>query len=287
MSTDSKYYQYNPEKRNVFIETHGGRNNVIIALVYMFLGSIASFGASIVEVFLRRKFGERYLTLSLSIIIFLAMNFAYDYLAMIAVAMGARISRDGETFLFIFSLIYLGLSIMHRLEIRKYGTTYDFNRFSLSDGERAPFWRKIIGKKFLKIKVTSYLVSVLLEPLIPVIVGLLMLPFEFSSIVGAILIFSGICYALKNFGMAQSGRNWVLDNIDKRITNEVQYDVFIGRKPKSETKGVYLPIELPEDEATRLALYKSVEDSTGYTHNIWESDDLESKADGSREGGNG
>ena len=279
MSTDSKYYQYNPEKRNVFIETHSGRNNVIITLIYIFLGSIASLGASIVEVFLRKKFGERYLTLSLSIIIFLAMNFAYDYLAMIAVAMGARISRDGEVFLFIFSLIYLGLSIMHRLEIRKYGTTYDFNRFSLSDGERAPFWRKIIGKKFLKIKVTSYLVSVLLEPFIPIIIGLLMLPFEFSSIVGAILIFSGICYALKNFGMAQSGRNWVLDNIDKRITNEVQYDVFIGRKPKSETKGVYLPIELPEDEATRLALYKSVEDSTSYAHNLWESDDLESKID--------
>ena len=287
MRTDSKYYLYNPEKRNVFIETHSARGNSILGLVYFVFGFFLSAASSIVEVFLRKKFGERYLTFSQAIILFILMNTIYDYIGMTyAVLFGARLGRDGETFLFIFSVIYLGLSIMHRLEIRKYGTTYDFKRFSLSNGEIAPFWWKIIGKKVIGIRITKYLVYVLLEPAIPVLAGLLFLPFEFTRAVGVLLVLSGFCFGLRNISMAQSGRNWVLDNIDKRITNEVKYDVFIGRKPQSETKGVYLPIELPEDEATRLALYNSVEDTTGYAHDIWESDDLDESRSG-RETGNG
>lgn len=287
MKTDSRYYLYNPEKRNVFIETHQGRGNAVLALVFAVFGFFLSAASSIVEVFLRKKFGERYLTLSQAIILFILMNIAYSSLEIISIMIfRERLGRNGETFLFIFSCIYLGFAIKHRLEIRKYGTAYDFKRFSLSHGLRAPFWRKIIGKKYIGIRVTNYLVSVLLEPAIPVLIGLLFIPFEFTRTVGVILMFSGVCFGVKNFQMAQMGRNWVLDNIDKKITNEMKYDVFIGRKPQSETKGVYLPIELPEDEATRLALYNSVEDTTGYAHDIWESDDLDKNKRG-RETGNG
>lgn len=267
--TDSLFYKYNPEKRNIFIEIHNSRNNAALEFFTSFFMMFASHASAIVEVFLRRRFGERYITLAQSIGLFLFMNFVYGYLDD-----WFRL-KGGQFFLFLFSVVFLGLAIYHRLEINKYGTAYDFKRFSLSDGDIAPFWWKIIGKRFLGLKISSYHVRVLLEPAIPILVGILFSLFEFSQAVGVILIFCGFVYGLRNFTKAQKGRNWVLDNIDKKISNEMKYDVFIGRKPKKDTKGVYLPIELPEDEQTRTALCNTVSSSMSDTKDIWVNDFLD------------
>ena len=270
MSTESKYYEYNPEKRNIFIETHKGRHNYAGNFFLSFFMMFASHASAIIEVFLRKRFGERYITLSQAFTLVLALNFGYEYLDDMF-----RFRLDGDTWsIFIFSIVFLGFSIKHRMEISKYGTAYDFKRFSLSDGEVANFWSKIIGKKILGKKVSLYHVHVLLEPAIPVIVGLPLLPLEFTRPIGVILIICGVIYSIRNFSKAQQGRNWVLDNIDKKITSEMKYDVFMERKPKTETKGVYLPIELPDDEETRKSLYNMVEDSFSNTHDLWENDFL-------------
>ncbi|GAA3643602.1 hypothetical protein [Flavivirga jejuensis] len=271
MSTESKYYEYNPEKRNIFIETHKGRQNHAGDFIFGFFMMFASHASAIVEVFLRKRFGERYITFSQSITLFFVLNFGYAYLDDIF-----RFRLDGDTYsIFIFSTVFLVFSIRHRMEVSKYGTAYDFKRFSLSDGETANFWSRVIGKKFLGIKISSYHVHTLLEPAIPVIIGIPLLPLEFTRPIGVLLIICGIIFGIRNFSKAQKGRNWVLDNIDKKITNEMKYDVFIGRKPKQETKGVYLPIDLPEDEGLRKSLYNMVEDSFSGTNDLWENDSLD------------
>lgn len=278
-TTDSLFYKYNPEKRNVFIEIHGSRNNMALEFFTGIFMMFASHASAIVEVFLRRRFGERYITLAQSIGLFIVINLAYSF-----IDDWFRL-KGGQGFLFVFSLIFLGLAIYHRLEVSKYGTTYDFKRFSLSDGEIAPFWWTIIGKKFLGLRISSYHVRVLLEPAIPVLLGAFFLLFEFSQAVGVILFFCGIIYGIRNFTKAQKGRNWVLDNIDKKISNEMKYDVFIGRKPKKDTKGVYLPIELPEDELTRTALYNATANSMSDSKDIWVNDFLDEKNSVGAEGG--
>lgn len=279
MSTDSQYYKYNPEKRNIFIEINQSRTNHAREFIISFFMLGASGGSAIVEVFLRKKFGERYITLAQSIGLFFLLNIGYIWLDNLF-----RFRIDGGgVFMFIFSCAFLVFAIIHRLEISRYGTAYDFKRFSLSDGEIAPFWYKIIGRKIGFIKVNHYLVTVLLEPAIPIIVGVLFTMIPFTRPVGVVLIICGFFFGANNFSKAQQGRNWVLDNIDKKISNEMKYDVFIGRKPKKDTKGIYLPIELPEDEKTRKSLYNLVEDSFGQSDNIWTNDYLDKK-DGNREG---
>jgi len=278
-NTDSLFYKYNPEKRNIFIEIHKGRSNFVMEMFLGIFMIFASHASAIVEVFLRRRFGERYITLAQSIGLFLAIIILYSW---------ADNIFDGQLdspFLLIFAFVFLGFSIWHRLEIKRYGTTYDFKRFSLSDGEIAPFWWKIIGKKYLGIKVTSYLVHVLLEPAIPVVIGFLLMSNKYTYTLGALLFLCGIIFGFRNFSKAQQGRNWVLDNIDKKISNEMKYDVFIGRKPKNDTKGVYLPIELPEDEETRQALYKAVDSSFNEGEDIWVNDFLGESSGGSESGG--
>ena len=273
-STDSLYYKYNPEKRNIFIEMNQSRNNMVIDFFLGIFSIFASQASAIVEVFLRRRFGERYITLAQSIGIFLVM---------VAAMMFDPLKNLLGLSWFLFALVFLAFSIRHRLEIKKYGTAYDFKRFSLSDGEIAPFWWNIIGKRFLGIQVTYYTVVTLLEPAIPIIAGIILTIFAFTRPVGVLLFFCGILYAFRNFDKARLGRNWVLDNIDKKISNEMKYDVFIGRKPKQDTKGVYLPIELPEDEETRQALYNAVDASMSDGQDIWVNDFLDEAQDSLKE----
>ncbi|MDD7887865.1 hypothetical protein [Flavivirga sp. 57AJ16] len=275
MSTESQYYRYNPEKRNVFIEIHKGRTNHVSEFVLGFFMMFASHASAIIEVFLRKRFGERYITLAQSIGLFLILNISYSWLDNL---FRLRINGAGIV-LFIFSCAYLGFSIYHRMEIKKYGTTYDFKRFSLSDGELNTFWVKILGKIFRGMKVSNYTIHVLIEPAIPVLIGIIFVLIPITRVVGMILIFCGIIYGLRNLSKAQQGRNWVLDNIDKKICSEMKYDVFIGRKPKQDTKGVYLPIELPDDEGMRKSLYNLVEDSFQTTKDIWDNDFLDGKGD--------
>ncbi|GAB5476340.1 MAG: hypothetical protein Mars2KO_44390 [Maribacter sp.] len=179
------------------------------------------------------------------------------------------------------------MSIKHRLEIRKHGTAYDFKRFSLSDGEIHPLWYNIIGKKIGPIKITSYLVHVLLEPLVPIGLGILLYLIEPTRLLGGLWFICGLGFGFKNFQKAQQGRNWVLDNIDKQISSEMRYDVFIGRKPKKDTKGVYLPMDLPEDPKVAQSLYEMVDTSFESTGDFWVNDDLDDKPEhgGNESGG--
>jgi len=299
MSTESQYYRYNPEKRNIFIEMHKGRTNYLKEIIVGFLMLFASQASAIVEVFLRRKFGERYITLAQSIglfaliiltipaIIYFQLTFQSS-LAGFGLTFSKKLSfmiQSVDRFLALFMIVFLARSIYHRLEIKRYGTAYDFKRFSLSDGEIFPFWWKIIGQDFGFGKVTYYLVVVLLEPAIPILLGLFFTLIPFTRLTGILIFICGVLFLIRNFNKAQQGRDWVLDNIDKKISNEMKYDVFIGRKPKKDTKGIYLPIELPEDEETRQALYNMVEDSFSNGSEIWSNDYLDDASNGT--GGRG
>ncbi len=287
MSTESQYYKYNPEKRNIFIEINQGRTNYVKEILVGFLMLFASHGSAIIEVFMRKKFGERHITLAQSIGIFIAIIYAFPlyafiYLTLTSSVFGMSFSKKIEMatqatdrFLTLFMLVFLIFSIYHRLEIRRYGTTYDFKRFSLSDGEIMPFWWKIIGKNYGFGKITYYLVVVLLEPAIPILLGLLFMLIPFTRITGVLIFACGVLFMIRNFHKAQLGRNWVLDNIDKQISGQMKYDVFVGRKPKKDTKGIYLPIELPDDDETRKTLYNIVEDSFSTTEDIWANDYLD------------
>ena len=286
MSTESKYYRYNPEKRNVFVEIHRGRRDYAAEVIGGVTETIASYCASIVEVFLRKRFGERYITLRQSIIIFLVINFIFPW---IDDFFRLRIGDDGQFFLTLFSLVYLGFAIYHRREITRYGSAYDFKRFSLSDGESADFWyKRVIGKRIFGIEITIYTVQVVLEPAIPVLIGIILLITDYTMLVGILLIFCGLAYHMRNFSQAQHGRNWVLDNIDKQISNQMTYDVFIGKKPKKETKGVYFPVDLPKDEETLKSLYDIADDAYQGLGVFWANDELDddkAKGTGSSSGG--
>ncbi|MEM6721114.1 MAG: hypothetical protein AAF611_17425 [Bacteroidota bacterium] len=271
MNTKSNISNHNnnPEIRNIFVETHFGKPNLIVALLKDFFLFIAIYGSSVVEVFLRKRFGERYFSLSHSVILIFLILYFGNFLSKVLNI------ENSFIILIIFMIIYLGFSLKHRMEISKYGTTYDYKRFSLSNGEIASFWNKLIGQSAYGVKISEYSVRVVLEPAIPFIVGFILSFFSLFALVGITLMLSAICLAIKNFMQAQIARNWVLDIIDNKIANETKHDLFITGKSSRETKGVYLPIELPKDKQTRQYLYNTFEKETGFQEDIWVNDELD------------
>ena len=212
MSRDSKYYQYNPEKRNIFIEIHSGRTNFIREIFIGLVLFFSSYAASIVEVFLRRKFGERYITFAQTITIFIfvpwiigsSANFFYQILYAFSGGYQSRPDLGVQmALLYLFIFGYLAMAIIHRLEIRRYGTAYDFKRFSLSDGEIHPLWYRLIGKEVLGFKITFYTVVTFLEPLVPIIIGFFLMLIPPFRLLGILLFICGFLFGVRNFHKAQ------------------------------------------------------------------------------------
>jgi len=250
-------------EQNLFRTIQAGRGNRIFENITDFFFSLSSYPSYIVEVFLRKKFGERYFTTTHAILISIVM-----------LGIWFAIGKQGREIIgftwLIFIAAFLVQAIRHRLEMKKYGTAYNFDRFSYSDGEILPFWWKIIDTKVFGIIITRYKVLIYLEPAIPIILGLHFSLIPFTRGVGILLFISGLLFSFRSFMKAQRARNMVLDMIDEKIVMEAKHDVLVEEKPMSETKGISFPIELPKSRELREELSNSMDN-----HNpldIWDSE---------------
>ncbi|GAB1856137.1 hypothetical protein MHTCC0001_09720 [Flavobacteriaceae bacterium MHTCC 0001] len=240
-------------KQDIFRVSQVGRKNFLFEFITDFLFTLSSYPSYVVEVlFLRRKFGERYFTTATAFVISVTL-----------IVVWFAFGEDMKEFLGIlwlpFVAVFLIQAIRHRLEISKYGTTYNFDRYSYSDGEIHPLWWRIIGKKVLGVTITRYRVHIFLEPLAPYIIGLVLTLVPATRGIGVLICNCAFFFGFRNFMKAHFARGCVLDIIDEQLTNRWKHDVLVEEKPKSETKGLSLPIELPETRETREGISKSIE----------------------------
>lgn len=268
MKRERKSFQPRKGKQNIFRSIQAGRSNVFFQFITDLLFALSSYPSHISEVFLRKRFGERYFTSATAIVIFLFMIWVW-FLA----------DKFGENFLgftwLLFAIVFLVQSIRHRLEIRKFGTTYDFQRFSYSHGEILPFWWQIIGKQVGQLTITPYHVFILLEPALPTLIGLFLMALPFTRGIGILLFISGLAFGFRNFMKAHIARGFILDQIDEQIVMAAKHDVLVEQKPMRETKGLCFPIELPQNIEIRENI------SNALNHNpldVWD-DDLDDDVD--------
>ncbi len=252
-------------EQNIFRISQGARVNLFHFYITASIASLSSWPASIVECFMRRKFGERYFTLSTCLGIFTLMLIG-------GVALADKMGYKYFITWFAFAGIYLWLSIRHRMEIKKYGTAYNFDRFSLSDGRIHDFWWQIIGKEYGGIKIDRYLFHVLLEPSAPFLVGFILIANPYTRAVGLLLMVCGILFAFRAFVKIQNARNAVLDIIDDQIVAEYQRSVIMEDKTPEESAGLYLPIELPDNRDVRARLSNKLRQELE-SYDIWDDND--------------
>ncbi|MFL1013240.1 hypothetical protein [Flavisericum labens] len=246
-------YQLRTGKQSIFRIAQAGRTNLLFDFITGILFSITSYPSYICEIWLRSSFGQRYFTTANALFISLGMIITW-----------LTVGNQGQEFLGFtwlpFMMLFLWKAIRHRMEITKYGTSYNFDRFSLSDGEILPFWWDIIGKEYLGVKITRYRVHILLEPALPVIIGLFLALIPFTRGTGILILISGFMFGFRNFMKAHMARQRVLDAIDEQLIMKWKHDVLVEEKPKSETKGLSLPIELPKSREMREGILEMVDD---------------------------
>jgi hypothetical protein len=264
MKRERQEFQTRKGKQTIFRVVTAGRASAVYDVTSDFIFKLTSYPSYIVEVFMRKHFGERYYSFSVAVIITLLMLYPYFFL-------GGRIRETLGLSWVIFTVLFLIKSIRHRLEFRRFSMTYDYDRFSYTDGEIFPFWYSLIGTKLLGLTVTRYRILVLFEPAIPILVGLILMLIPYTRAVGVLIFLSGFLFAYRSTMKAYAARSHVLDAIDDQLIAKWKHDVIMEEKPKSETGGLSFPIELPKSKDLKQGLIDDLEEINPL--DIWDNDE--------------
>jgi hypothetical protein len=222
-------------KKNLYYEAVFQRTNVIKILILSFFLAIASWPRLLLEVFVRKNFGERYFSIVSAVTIFFILAFVPYFRSSISGFYGSpslwsTIKNDPVWYLFLAA--FLVMSILRQREVNREPSVFDFARFSLSNG--------LIDKRFYKIKVfgkpaNPRNISTILEPGMFLAIGILLILLDQS--VGILIAICSICYSLSYYGAYYIGDNFIMDKIDKMICNEELVDSFVGEKTPDQTRG--------------------------------------------------
>lgn len=247
-----------------------GRINLIREYLMMIFILISSLPALIVEVFLRKNFGERYInTGSILAAWYLMMNpylffhFKEYSFGFLITWMPKEVIRYGDD---IFNLPYalfctgfLIFALYHRLQFKRYlNAEFDQHRFSLSRGIPWRFWSNRMEKKVLGIEINPYTLVVIFEPSIPLVTGLVLTVFPETRGLGGLVIIGALSYAIRGMILAIKGREYFLDKLDELIMKEELGKIILDAKQPHETRGASLPFSIPQDRKNREVMFRAI-----------------------------
>ena len=230
-------------KKNLYYATVFRRSNVIKDALLGFFMTIASYPRLLLEVFVRKNFGERYFSLASAITVAVIVG-----AIPILVNSVGRYSRfdfgdlitDHFTW-YIFLAAFLVMAFKRQREVDREPSVFDFARFSLSTGQVHPkfyelkIFNKKEGSKVTKIGPDDRQISILLEPLLFFGIGLLLALMH--QLIGVLIIVASICYSLSYVAAYRIGDNFVMDKIDELICSEELTSSFVEGRDPSQTRG--------------------------------------------------
>ena len=259
-------------QKNLYYRTVFRRDNVIKKAILDFFLAIASYPRLLLEVFIRKNFGERYFSLA-SVLTITVILLVFPGLINSLMSLGHRGFDDdygsfgrnqgffSESALwYVFIAAFLVFSILRWLEVRKNPSVFDFKRFSLYTGDINPLFNKI--KVFDK-PVNTRWIEIFFEPLPFFILGFIL--YLLKQKLGIVLCFSAVCYGLSYAGAYRNGDNFVMDKIDEMIVNQEQHSAFVDEEDAGKTSGVRFYARRPNAKELRekvLSSFSEGEDDT-------------------------
>ncbi|MCX6315970.1 MAG: hypothetical protein NTW29_01665 [Bacteroidetes bacterium] len=246
--------------KNLYYRTVFRRANLIKERIFAFFLFIASYPRVLIEVFIRKNFGERYFSLATCFTvagflmitpIFLKrlamLNFTFDSETGFA---GMERFRSSAFILYwpwyAFTVVFLVFSFIRWKEIRRNPSVFDFKRFSLHTGDLHPFFYNLtVNDKKPSIRA----IETFWEP-VGFFVGGLFLYMAGQSL-GLLFVVAALCYSLSYYGAYKAGDNFIMDKIDEMILNEEMETAFIGDAPTDQTRGVRFYSRKPTSEELR------------------------------------
>lgn len=234
-------------KKNLYYQTVFARRNVIGEAILNFFLSICSYPRLVIEVFIRRNMGERYFTLASAItvgVILFIIPFvlpAYSY-------MPAKDIITHNILWYLFIVAYGYFSFLRYKEIRRNPSVFDFGRYSKSDGELLPVFKKA--------KFNIRQIEIYIEPLPVLALGLLLLLLE-QYLPGLLFSLCAIIYSLSKAAQYNRGSHFVMDKIDELLCNQDLRIDFLGKGAEQSEHGFKFRHYIPDDPEQRGELYNS------------------------------
>ncbi|WP_345948866.1 hypothetical protein ABDD95_18640 [Mucilaginibacter sp. PAMB04274] len=245
------------KKHNSYYQIVFQRTNLIKLYLLSFFLGISSWPRIILEVFLRRGMGQRYMSLMTCITLFVLMFFGTNVphystysgwsFPSVADSFGTHPSEA------IFALVFLAMGIMRYRETMSEPGVFEFAKFSHYSGDILPFYYNI---KLFGIEPGRRLISTVYEPLTGIAVGAILNLFD--SPVGPLLIVCSIIYSLSYFGAHYLGDQYLMDRIDEIMCSEdLGKTLAEGMRPE-DGRGVEFFGTVPPDKQFRRVLADSM-----------------------------
>ncbi len=237
-----------------------GRKSSLVDYFLAFFLAFCAIPRILLEVFIRKNFGERYLRLSAVIVISLILAVwplivIGSYSAVSALTKSKKMTAyTGWAAInyiswYIFIFAFLAISIYHWRKLKRSRGKFDFAKYSLYAGDIHPLFYsiQIKGKG-----PSTRLVECLLEPLFFFLLGFALIFLQ--QRIGVVLVICSIFYGLSYLAAYRQGDDFVLDKIDEIIVAEQMENIFIDDLDTEETNGVRFMGRKPQDKNLRRVL---------------------------------
>lgn len=229
-------------------------------IINLFVG-IASWPRLLLEVFIRKNFGERYFSFSVAIFVgtlmaLLPVAFRFGFSVLFRVRgpsgdFGMFMLDYGSWYVFVGAFLYF--SYLHKKAMKRNPSVFDMGKYSLYSGDINPVFKTIL--KSLGMKPSIRRIECLIEPALFFIGGFILMMLGQS--IGTLILVCSIIYGLSYLGSYYLGDSFVMDKVDEMICNEELFDAFVEGKDASETRGFRFYGHIPKDRAVRETLVGS------------------------------
>lgn len=240
-----------PKRTHYYHDVFKRTNHLKVGILSFFL-MLASWPRLLLEVFVRKNFGERYFSVAAVITLFGILAFfpmVRGFARMTyygGISFWANVTADPTWYMFLVA--FLIASFFRYREVKRNPSVFDFARFSLSQGEINPaFHIKALGDY-----PNPRTISTVLEPAFFFIIGLVLLLFKQD--VGVLIMVCSVFYGLSYYGSYYMGDQYLMDKIDEVICSEELGRSFIDNLPSSETRGFEAQMHRPANAEFRRKL---------------------------------
>ncbi len=244
-------------QKNLYFRTILRRENILKKGIYDTFLAIASFPRLLIEVFIRKNFGERYFSFAASVTVTIILAAIPYFLNKLSSGFRFRGQEENSFWSvyatwYLFLIAFLYFALKRRNEIRRNPSVFDFERFSLCSGAIHPFFYKI---QFSNKAPSQRTVETIYEPLLFFVGGLILM--SIGQKIGVVILISSVCYSLGYLAAYHDGDNFVMDKIDEIILNEELENTFVNDLPDEQTRGVRIYATKPTAKDLREKVAKA------------------------------
>lgn len=239
-------------QKNLYYRTSFARKNIFIEWFLSLFIAFASPALLLLEVFIRKDFGERYFKLSSVVTVAVILGLLPVVIVKLPFWLYGMAAEDGiydmgETDAYtpaapslmphylgwyIFLTLFVAAGIKHKRDMMHNPSVYDFAKFSLYKGKLNPLFYKI---NIPFIKTTDRVIECLYEPAVFFIAGLFF--YLIGQKLGILLMVTSLLYSYSYVAFYRAGDNFVMDKIDEMISNEEIEKAFVDDVDEEDTRG--------------------------------------------------